>query len=115
MTNLGKKIARMRDNLYDARIKVVEIPMIYEHTSYKTMGPDFIKHSVDDVTWDLCMSSAQIQQMLDLTSLFGWGHDHAGQMRIVLDEHSEIKEQWDEFMILLKIVGLDVDVLKLNT
>tara|TARA_B110000238_G_C16020701_1_gene393095 strand:+ start:568 stop:1002 length:435 start_codon:yes stop_codon:yes gene_type:complete len=144
MTHYSDKIDHMKRLLRDAGIDVLDARHTERRTEYISHGSlssDRIPYyrtekSAEDVVWDLRMNSEKVHDMINLQN----EHDHykrqsnkaaldllqtqrivgryqsqTGQLRMVLDEHPEIKEQWDEFMILLKMAGLDADVLKLIT
>jgi hypothetical protein len=144
MTNYADEIDHMTRLLRDAGIIVLDAHHTerrIEHTSYESLASDRTAHyrteqSTEDVVWDLRMNYEKVLFMLDLSDQRDYYQDQAkkvgleqvqtqrivsryqsqtGQLRRVLDEHPEIKEQWDEFMILLKMAGLDADVLKLIT
>jgi hypothetical protein len=144
MTHYSDKIDHMTRLLRDAGIIVLDARHTERRTEYTAHGSfasDRIAHyrteqSAEDVVWDLRMNFEKVLDMVNLQN----AHDHykrqsnkaamdllqtqqivtryqsqTGQLRMVLDEHPEIKEQWDEIMILLKMAGLDADVLKLIT
>jgi hypothetical protein len=144
MTHYSDKIDHMTRLLRDAGIIVLDARHTERRTEYTyhgSLSSDRIPYyrteqSAEDVVWDLRMNSKKVLDMVNLQN----EHDHykrqsnkvaldllqtqqivtryqsqTGQLRMVLDEHPEIKEQWDEIMILLKMAGLDADVLKLIT
>jgi hypothetical protein len=144
MAYYNDKVHRMREILQEEGITVLDARITdrrKEYTAYGTSGSERITYhrteqSVEDVVWDLRMNFEKVQEMLDLQrqvdyycrnskksemdlhqteQIVSRYQSQTGQLRMVLNEHPEIKEQWDEFMILLKMAGLDADVLKLIT
>jgi hypothetical protein len=144
MTHYADKVHRMRELLQEEGITVLDARITerrIDHMSYEIASSDRISHcrteqSAEDVVWDLRMNFEKVQHMLDLHQQCNYYRRSAdksemdfhqtqqivsryqsqtGRLRMVLNEHPEIKEQWDEIMILLKMAGLDADVLKLIT
>jgi hypothetical protein len=145
MPHITDDVHRMKDILSQADITVLDIrhthraisPREYPIVS-KEYNADYCMRACtsEEITWDIRMTGNQVHQMIELADECNYYSKLAkttnnalmqakmitnryqgqlGQLRATLNDHPELNEQWVEFMTLLKIAGLEADVLKLIT